>query len=496
MRMERRRHYRRQIGQALLLAVVVQGVAAAPACAFVVNNRWTTTASGSPGAVGRPATITWSIAPDGTPIPERDASSLVSFLDTTFGAGEGGDDLTARPWFGYFEDACGRWNQLSGINFIYEPHDDGSSLSSSNSGVLDVRGDVRLSGAYVDGASNTLAYTYYPNYGDMVIDTADGNIFSQASADYRRLRNVLMHEFGHAIGLDHVVSNDVAFLMEPYLTTAFYGPQLDDICGVHSYYGDVFEKSNNGLGNALPALATDLGAIVAGATVSIGVDAAPDLVVGTTDVDFLSITNDQDQDFFSFTVSEPLELAAALTPLGGVFHQAPVGGTQTLYDANAQNDLSLTIFASDGTSVLATADSAGLGEAELLSDISLPAAGEYFALVRGTSDNVQLYQLDLSVSGALLTGDFNGDGTVDAADYTVWRDSYGQTGTGLAADADGDGLVDDADFTLWKQNYGTTAASGSAFDVAAVPEPTSLMLAMLGMLIAGGRMARRRGAAS
>ena len=39
-----------------------------------------------------------------------------------------------------------------------------------------------------------------------------------------------------------------------------------------------------------------------------------------------------------------------------------------------------------------------------------------------------------------LVGDYNDDGTVDAADYTVWRDSLGQTGSGLAA---GSVLVDE-----------------------------------------------------
>jgi hypothetical protein len=46
-------------------------------------------------------------------------------------------------------------------------------------------------------------------------------------------------------------------------------------------------------------------------------------------------------------------------------------------------------------------------------------------------------------------GDFNRDGRVDAADYTVWRDTEGET-TDLRADADGNGQVDQADYDLWK----------------------------------------------
>lgn len=64
-----------------------------------------------------------------------------------------------------------------------------------------------------------------------------------------------------------------------------------------------------------------------------------------------------------------------------------------------------------------------------------------------------------------LPGDFNADGTVDAADYTVWRR---------------DGLPE-SDYNLWRANYGTTA--GAAASVASVPEPTSLLLVICGLLI-------------
>ena len=58
-----------------------------------------------------------------------------------------------------------------------------------------------------------------------------------------------------------------------------------------------------------------------------------------------------------------------------------------------------------------------------------------------------------------LSGDYNGDGIVDAADYTVWRDSVGQTGANLAADGTGpsgtpDGVVDDLDYQFWVDHFG------------------------------------------
>ncbi|MCA9241147.1 MAG: hypothetical protein KDA37_13145, partial [Planctomycetales bacterium] len=51
-------------------------------------------------------------------------------------------------------------------------------------------------------------------------------------------------------------------------------------------------------------------------------------------------------------------------------------------------------------------------------------------------------------------GDYNGDASVDAADYTVWRDALGEANP--AADGDGDGLVDQDDYGVWRDNYGVT----------------------------------------
>lgn len=76
-----------------------------------------------------------------------------------------------------------------------------------------------------------------------------------------------------------------------------------------------------------------------------------------------------------------------------------------------------------------------------------------------------------------LVGDFNGDGQVDAADYTVWRNSLGKPVTPYSgADADGSGLIDAADLLAWKQNFGTAAAMPG--QPLAIPAPASLRLAV------------------
>ena len=97
--------------------------------------------------------------------------------------------------------------------------------------------------------------------------------------------------------------------------------------------------------------------------------------------------------------------------------------------------------------------------------------------------------LSLNVQIA-LPGDYNQDGTVDAADYTVWRDSLGQQVVrGSFADGDGDGVIGQGDYDVWRTNFGAMAASSAAF---AVPEPSSLALLMVGCLAVGLRREHRR----
>ena len=59
-----------------------------------------------------------------------------------------------------------------------------------------------------------------------------------------------------------------------------------------------------------------------------------------------------------------------------------------------------------------------------------------------------------------LPGDYNGDGSVDLADFPVWRNHLGAAGDSFAgADGNGDGRVDTSDYYLWKRQFGTSAPS-------------------------------------
>ena len=82
-------------------------------------------------------------------------------------------------------------------------------------------------------------------------------------------------------------------------------------------------------------------------------------------------------------------------------------------------------------------------------------------------------------------GDFNLDGYVNAADYTLWRDTVGSS-TNFAADANGDHLVNSLDYDLWKSHFGehfTIGTGGASITNGSVPEPTSLLLVAITVLI-------------
>jgi hypothetical protein len=456
-----------------LFAVLLASLPTNTADAYFSDERWAVTASGATGAAGTPITLTWSLLPDGTSIRNAGPSNLVNYFDGLFNVNTTSNDWTQRAWFPVIEQSFDRWSQLSGITFVYEPNDDGARLQDF-SGALGVRGDVRIGGTFVDGPANTLAYSSLPDGGDIVIDTGETNSIVDSATNHRRLRNALMHELGHALGLLHVESSSDALLMEPLVSSAIDGPQLDDIRGIQALYGDALEKSNPGLGNGTFERATGLGALPFGEGLEIGTDAVGGQAVGPAETGFVSIANRADADYYSFTITAPALLNAILKPLGGVFRQGLEGQTQSLFDANARSNLSLTVFADDGNTLLSVANGTGAGQVESISDLTLTTAGTYYLRVTGASLSVQLYQLQLSAMAlsAGCCGDYNHDGAINAADYVVWRKGLG---TDFIAE----------DYHIWRAYFGHTAASGNgANPKIAVPESATSIMSVVAMLLA------------
>ena len=447
-----------------------------PTRGFNAIDRWNfTLTSGPTGSAGDPATLTWSIAPDSTSIPSEPNSDFISFLDGIIGAGPGGSDLSQRPWFPLIEDSFNRWEELSGLTFVYDPNnageltaDDGAQLNNTI-GILGTRGEIRVAGTFLDGNGGTSAMAGFVPDSDITMDTGDVTFYSNSGNNYRNFRGTLMHEIGHSIGLAHIFSFQ-ALLMEPAFNPGIDGPQIDEIRAVHSLYGDYFEGAPVGKNDSWQS-ATDLGALLSGESVALGTDVGPTVVVNPNDTDFVSISNLSDIDFFSFSVSGASTLDVVVTPVGPDYQERnPGGGAFVTTESDNLNDLQFEIYGPGpdvgDPNLLATIAATGTGLAESVTDFSLPEAGEYFIAISGSNDLTQLYQLDISVESTGIPGDFDGDDKVDGFDFLLWQRDQSV-----------------GDLSDWQTNYGTFASTETTAE--SIPEPgtgTLLFFATLALM--------------
>lgn len=91
--------------------------------------------------------------------------------------------------------------------------------------------------------------------------------------------------------------------------------------------------------------------------------------------------------------------------------------------------------------------------------------------------------------GAALPGDYDHDGRVDDADRAEWASAYGGEPSvrWAGADGNGDGLINASDYTIWRDNREATLMSLSPGAV--VPEPRAGLLGLFGV---AGLVARYR----
>lgn len=93
----------------------------------------------------------------------------------------------------------------------------------------------------------------------------------------------------------------------------------------------------------------------------------------------------------------------------------------------------------------------------------------------GSVGDYVIDNVSLQVSGA-LSGDHNSDGSIDAADYVVWRKTN---------------INDQQGYDDWRANFAAMSNGASLFN-AAVPEPSSIVLLILSFVLAGNRSFTRR----
>ncbi len=165
------------------------------------------------------------------------------------------------------------------------------------------------------------------------------------------------------------------------------------------------------------------------------------------------------------------------------------------------------------------------------SNVALPNGNGVGGLVGAAQYDLWRNSFGNPIAGNLLTGDYNNDGTVDGADYVIyrkvaglnvdlpndnvaggpvgaaqydlWRNGFGNTvaGTLSSGDFNNDGTVDGADYViyrkyvgtngvlpndltqydLWRSQFGASLAGGSDVNIQSIPEPTEFALLLIGL---------------
>jgi hypothetical protein len=335
---------------------------------YQVGGRWGRTATNSStGQEGTPITLTYSFVPDGINVDGR-SSVLYQRLNTLFGSQD--------VWQAKFAQVFAEWGALTGIHYV-QTSDDGAEWPRSQ-GQLGIRGDVRIGSRVMDGPSNVLAYNYYPDQGDMLLD-ADEN-WSSSGLDFIFFRNIVAHEHGHGLGISHVCPITSTKLLEPYYSGSFDGPQHDDIRAAQLNYGDHNEPNNT------IATASILGSINA------------DTVLTN-----MSLDHNRDIDYYQVIIPAGRGFTVIAQPVG----QTYLNGWQnndgscsegSTYNSLNQINLDLFLYNANGSTILSQSNTHAAGLSEQIYRYAAPPQGETYLLkVSAPTGNgdVQLYNLIL-----------------------------------------------------------------------------------------------------
>jgi hypothetical protein len=315
-----------------------------------------------------PQVISISFVPDGT-----DLGGVKSNLFSTFNG-----RWSTATWEAQILKAAQVWAQQTNINFTVVSDNGGAIGSGSYQQGDPNMGDIRI-GGYNFGTC-TLASAYMPpsanNYsiaGDIQFNT--GQTFNIGST--YDLFTVAVHEFGHALGLDHS-TNSYAVMYSSY-TNKKTGLYTDDISGIRAIYSGGNARSND----AYYGTATPNNSFANAANISSLIDPT----VLTAVVNNLSISSTTETEYFTFT--------------------APTGTNGTITIGAQSTGLSLleeslTVYASDQTTVLASGSgTSNTGNTVTLTLSNVSAGEQFYVKMAGantTSFGTGAYALVLNLS--------------------------------------------------------------------------------------------------
>ncbi len=282
-------------------------------------------------------------------------------------------------------------------------------------------------------------------------------------------------------------------LADKYMGTAFNGPNdlaMDAAGGI--YFTDPDYENRHALTDAFYYL-SPTGTLTQLRTFTLSSNRRPNGIVLSPDGLTLYVAIETGKHIMAYdvaadgSISNDHEFGRTDITIGGTHINPPVGPDGLTIDAagNVYAAAQNAVFAWNPAGVRLF--DLAVAEDPTNVDIGGPNGRTLF-IAAGKS----LYSTELNVPTP-QNGDYNGDGTVDAADYTVWRNTLGGTAN-LSADGNGNRVIDAGDYEEWKSKFGTVLGSGASNGNLAVPEPGVLPLLIAAVCcIAGGRRKRQPG---
>lgn len=161
------------------------------------------------------------------------------------------------------------------------------------------------------------------------------------------------------------------------------------------------------------------------------------------------------------------------------------------WDKNPSTNANEIRFYVDGNQYFAVTQNSAMSDANFTTAkniiLNLAVGGDFGGDPNGTTifpqtmlvDYVRIWHRPSGVSG-----DYNGDQQIDAADYLAWRKTVGQSAVGLPADGSGNGSIGQEDYEVWRRNFGSSTQLAAATTAAlSVPEPSMAVPAAIGLML-------------
>jgi len=289
--------------------------------------------------------VSVSFLPDGAITDSGKPSNLFATLDAI---------APTATWQAEFARALQTWASITPLNFHFVA-DSGAASGAAGSAQGDSRfGDIRL-GGYASTAWS--GFTYFPSGG-----TLGGDEFLNTATTWHigstpDLYSILLHETGHALGLDHTSVSPA--VMRPAILTVYTGLFADDIAGIQAIYGVRPEDAYDaGPGNDSFSKATSL-TLNGDGTIVVNAD-----LTTLADVDYFRVTAPANSDG-SLTVTLDARNLSLLTPRISV------------YDAN-QNLVGT--YAATGFGSTATVQLSGLAAGQTYYFVADGATSDVFGM--------------------------------------------------------------------------------------------------------------------